>query len=251
LRYLYLLFDLQSVASWFVRHAPQVRGFGGVGGASSLVNKLENVNLLARTQLCKIMLRHGSDKSHFHDYTVVYSALFKAISDAPLRIFELGLGSNNPEVPSNMGNTGIPGASLRGWREYFPQALVYGADIDRGILFQESRIKTFHCDQLDPAAIRGLWTHPEMREGADIIIEDGLHTVEGNISFLEGSLDHLVPGGIYAVEDIDSDDIERWYGLLEGVYSKRYPDFDFAFAVLPTDSGLLDNNLLVIRRRAN
>lgn len=34
-------------------------------------------------------------------------------------------------------------------RELFPHALVYGADIDRDILFEEDRIKTFYCNQLD------------------------------------------------------------------------------------------------------
>ena len=184
----YFLFNLQTLTSWFVRNAPQVKGFNASGNASSLVTTLSNVNLTARTRLCKIMLRHGDDKSHFHDYTQVYSILFKGLRNGPLRVFEFGLGSNNPSVPSNMGLTGKPGASLRGWREFFPQALVYGADIDRGILFQESRIKRFYCDQLDSQAISDLWSQPELKDGVDILIEDGLHTFEGNISFLAGLL---------------------------------------------------------------
>jgi SAM-dependent methyltransferase len=140
---------------------------------------------------------------------------------------------------------GAPGASLRGWQQLFPHAIVYGADIDRRILFEEDRIKTFYCDQLDPSSIREVWSHPALRGGADIIIEDGLHTFEANISFLEDSLDHLRPGGIYVVEDIGWEDFEKWYERLDKVYSKQYPKHEFAFVVL-ADYGY--NNVLVIRR---
>jgi hypothetical protein len=196
------------------------------------------------------MTKYGSDKGRAHNYTTVYSALFKRCCDQPLRVFELGLGSNNPNVPSNMGLFGVPGASLRGWRELFPNAVVYGADIDRGILFQEDRIKTFYCDQLDRSSIRELWSHPDLQGGVDIIIEDGLHTFEANISFLEGSLAHLRPGGLYITEDIMWNRVDEWCDRLETIYSKQYPTYEFAFVVLP-DRGNESNNLLVVRRGAD
>jgi hypothetical protein len=93
------------------------------------------------------MTRHGSDKGKgqgWHNYTTIYSVLFGKLHDQPFLIFELGLGTNNPNFPVNMGINGRPGASLRAWRELFPRALVYGADIDRDILFEEDRIKTFY-----------------------------------------------------------------------------------------------------------
>ena len=124
---------------------------------------------------------------------------------------------------------------------------MYGADIDRNILFQEDRIKTFYCDQLDVSSIRELWSNAELQGGADIIIEDGLHTFDANVSFLEGSLDQLRPGGTYIVEDILSNHIEDWYERLETVYSKRYPNHEFAFVVLPSGKNR-DGNVLVVRR---
>ena len=169
------------------------------------------------------MTSFGSDKG-LHCYTPLYSALFKERCDKPLRVLELGLGTNNSDMLSNMGVFGAPGASLRGWRQLFPHALVYGADIDRRILFEEVRIKTFYCDQLDPSSIRELWSHPELRDGMDIIIEDGLHTFEANISFLEGSLDHLRPGGIYITEDVGGKRcFEGWYRLARNLL-KAMPD---------------------------
>jgi hypothetical protein len=79
----------------------------------------------------------------------------------------------------------------------------------------------------------------------DIIIEDGLHTFEANISFLEGSLEHLHPGGIYVIEDIGWDSFDKWYERLETVYSKQYPKYEFAFVVLANHG---HNNVLVARR---
>lgn len=191
------------------------------------------------------MTKCGSDKG-WNNYTPLYSALFSERWDQPLRVFELGLGTNNPNMLSNMGVFGVPGASLRGWRQLFPHALVYGADIDRGILFEEDRIKTFYCDQLDRSSIRELWSHPDLRGGVDVIIEDALHTFEANVSFLEASLDHLRPGGIYVTEDIGWDCLDEWYNRLEAIYSKQYPAYEFVLVVLASRGY---NNLLVVRRK--
>lgn len=176
------------------------------------------------------------------------SALFNRWRHKTVRIFELGLGTNNPELPSTMGVSGRPGASLRGWRELFPHSCVFGADIDRAILFQSDRIKTFYCDQLSQVAIRDLWSQPDLLSGMDIIIEDGLHTFEANVSFLEGSIEHLRPGGIYVVEDIQTEMVSRWRNQVETVYSKKHQTLVFALVVLPNPLNLVDNNLFIIRR---
>jgi hypothetical protein len=236
-------------ASWLVKSPPEVRGFGAA--ESNLLKQLRRINVLAPTKMCFVMTKYGSDKAHrWHNYTTVYSVLFKGFRDKSLRVFELGLGTNNPELASTMGVDGRPGASLRGWRELFPRALVYGADIDHNILFQENRIKTFYCDQLDQTAIRKLWAEPDLQDGVDVIIEDGLHTFEANVSFLKGSLEHLRPGGIYVIEDIVQETIETWYDEIETVYSTRYPTYEFAFVRVPNVDNHYDNNLLIIRRRS-
>jgi hypothetical protein len=147
-----------------------------------------------------------------------------------------------------MGEIGRPGASLRGWRDLFPQALIYGADIDRNILFESDRIHTFHCDQLDASSIRALWSRPELQGGVDIIIDDGLHTFDANVSFLEGSLGQLKPGGIYAVEDILEDAVPEWNRYLGSVAHERRPNFEFVFVGLANRENHYDNNMLLARR---
>jgi hypothetical protein len=96
--------------------------------ARHTLKQVRSVNALAPTKMCRVMVEYGSDKGKgWYNCTTVYSVLCKACRDQPLRIFELGLGTNNPALPSSMGVYGRPGASLRGWRELFPNAFVYGA----------------------------------------------------------------------------------------------------------------------------
>jgi len=235
-------------ASCFVRRTPKVHAFPR-DDSSELLRQLRAINALAPTKMCRIMTRYGSDKGQrWHNYTTVYSNLLGDLRDRPLRIFEIGLGTNSPNFAFGMGINGRPGASLRGWREIFPKALVYGADIDRDVLFEEERISTFYCDQLDPAAIRNLWSQPVLQGGMDIIIDDGLHTFDANVSFLDASLEHLRPGGIYVVEDILNEAIANWQSRWETVYSKQFPNHEFALVELPNSFNIWDNNLLIVRR---
>jgi hypothetical protein len=204
------------------------------------------------------MTWYGSDKDYnlsagrkVHNYTPIYSALFTGIRNQALRVFELGLGTTNPQLASNMGPDGWPGASLWGWRKFFPRALVYGADIDREILFEADRIKTFYCDQCDDSSIRSMWSEPELQgHGMDIIVEDGLHTFASNISFLEGSLGRLRAGGFYIIEDISTSVLNRWVEVLESVYARRFPTYEFSLIALPKQlrSYADSNNLLIIHR---
>lgn len=64
-------------------------------------------------------------------------------------ILEIGLGTNDPTLVSSMGSGGRPGPSLYAFKQYLPNANIYGADIDKDILFNEERINTCYVDQLD------------------------------------------------------------------------------------------------------
>jgi SAM-dependent methyltransferase len=104
-----------------------------------------------------------------------------------------------------MGEHARPGASLRAFSDYFRRALVFGADVDRRVLFQDerARIRTFYVDQRDPETVAALWREPELAgEPFDIVIDDGLHEPAANLTFLAGSFARLRPGGLYLVEDV-------------------------------------------------
>lgn len=145
-----------------------------------------------------------------HTYADLYYILFNFSRNSIKRVFECGLGTNNLDFKSNMGETGIPGASLRAWRDYFPNAKIFGADIDSQILFSEDRIETYQVDQTVLESIENMWEKISIEE-FDIIIDDGLHTFKAGISLFEASFSKLREGGIYVIEDITSEDKVRFY----------------------------------------
>ena len=73
---------------------------------------------------------------------------------------------------------------MRVWRDYFPNANVYGADIDKDILFSEERIKTFYIDQLNPSSIKDFWEKVNTKD-FDLIVDDGLHTFKAGITLFK------------------------------------------------------------------
>jgi len=159
-------------------------------------------------QLKRAFDKYGSDKATTHDYHYIYSLILKN-PDAVTDVLEIGLGTNNTDVVSHMGRDGRPGASLRAFREYLPNARVYGADVDRRILFEEDRIKTFFVDQTDLSSFEAFG---ESLRGCafDLIIDDGLHAPNANIATLGFALHRLKPGGWFAVEDIPERALPVW-----------------------------------------
>jgi SAM-dependent methyltransferase len=223
-----------------------------VGTELAPANPPPTFNGTKPTPLCSIMEKHGSDKGSLtmrnrHNYTTLYYELLKSWRLRELRVFELGLGTNFTDVKSNMGSNGKPGASLRGWAEFFPNARIFGADIDKRVLFQEDRIQTFYCDQLDPVAIKGMWLQKDLKEGFDLIVEDGLHEYAANVCFFENSIRKLKPGGIYSIEDIRSQDLALFVKKLNE-WRSTYTDFSFHLACIDHAHNKHDNNLLLVTR---
>ena len=148
---------------------------------SNTFSKFKSINLHSfskknkKSNNLKILFnKYGSDKSRDHDYHLIYCNLFKNLNSVK-KILEIGIGTNNENFPSNMGIKGTPGASLRAFRDFFKKARIFGADIDKNILFQENRIKTFHVDQSDSNSIKNLYK--KVGNNFDLIIDDGSHNL--------------------------------------------------------------------------
>lgn len=170
--------------------------------------------------LGELFVTYGSDKATLHNYHCLYGHILgepRRISS----ILEIGMGTNNPDVVSNMGVQGRPGASLRAFRDFLPHALVYGADVDRRILFSEDRIRTFFVDQLDPAALSALGE--QLPENLDLIIDDGLHAPDANLNTLAFALPRVRVGGWIVIEDIAPAALPFWQvvaALIPGRFEK-------------------------------
>jgi hypothetical protein len=199
------------------------------------------------TELC---VKYGSDKGSFNDYemtpygwkyhkyTDVYNMLLNHSREYFKNVFEVGLGTNNPAVESSMGVNGVPGASLRMWRDYFPNANIYGADIDKDILFKEDRISTFYVDQLDAESINKMWSEIDCK--FDLIVDDGLHRPNANISFLLNSFHKLKDNGIYIIEDIRTQDLNETCSFL------TENNYHFIYIDLSDSNSILDDRIILI-----
>ena len=151
---------------------------------------------------------YGSDKAGIHNYYLIYGCVLNDTHSID-SLMEIGLGTNNTDIPSNMGPKGKPGASLRAFRDFLPNANIYGADVDKRVLFTEDRIKTFYVNQTDPKTFEDLNSY--IPDELDVIIDDGLHAPNANIATLTYALSKLKNGGWCIIEDIIEDAIEIWH----------------------------------------
>ncbi len=201
-----------------------------------------------------IMNKYGSDKGgcgrfSCHNYTNLYQLLFNNIKNDNLNIFELGLGTNNTDIAYNMGPSGKPGASLKSWKEFLPNSMIYGADIDKSVLFNEDRIETFYCDQTSPDIIKDMWNSKKLKNiEFDFIIDDGLHEFDANIIFFENSLHKLKVNGYFIIEDLKLNTVSMMKKYISEAEIK-YRNFEFSLFELYLHNNQNDNNLLVIRRK--
>ena len=206
-----------------------------------------------KCELSRLCDYYGSDKGEVqstghpypfpsHTYADYYSSLFAHCRLAPTKVFECGLGTNNPDLASSMGVNGKPGASLRVWKEYFPNATIYGADIDRDVLFEEPRIKTYYVDQLDPDSIGEMWREVGVRD-FDFMLDDGLHTFEAGSTLFSNSIAMLAQHGVYVIEDVSGPDLREYDKFFSGL------NYRVEFISLHRVGMALGNNSLVVIRK--
>lgn len=213
-------------------------------------NNLNNLVNGSDTPLCEIMNRHGSDKGNgHHNYTKLYHHMFQHRRNEPLNILEIGIGSVNRSIPSNMagGRPYEPGASIRGWREYFPNAHIYCCDIDNSILniFDgDEKITAFHFNQYDHDKIHELFQAGKLLHGIkfDLIVDDGLHFFPVNCNVMKNFVPFMNSNGTYIIEDI-----------IHTEYNYRYIDFNilnqmnYQYVRLPNPQNPCDNNLFILK----
>jgi len=141
-----------------------------------------------------------------------------------------------------MGNNYKPGASLRVWRDYFINAKIIGADINRDVLFQEERIETFYIDQTNPVSINDFWKEVKLSD-FDFILDDGLHSFDAGLCLFEHSITKLSKHGIYIIEDVQLYDMLKY----KEYFLERNFQVDYVSLISP--SGPIQNhNLIIIRK---
>ncbi len=145
---------------------------------------------MSRDSLLKIGMRHGTDKPD-HQFLPHYDAIFASRRDDHLQIMEIGINTvTSPE-----------GGSLRMWKEYFPNAEIYGLDVMPEKAFTEDRIRVFTGLQGDAEFLDRVvaQTGP-----LDYVVDDGSHCSCDHIASFAALWPHITPGGWYIIEDCAS-----------------------------------------------
>ena len=208
------------------------------------VNLNYTVNSSSNSKLTNLMNLYGSDKggkNNHHNYSDFYSELFFNNRKDIKNFLEIGLGTNNINMPSNMGENGVPLASLKAWRDFFENANIYGADIDKDILKNDERIKTFYVDQTDPVKIKSMFKNIGV-EKFDIILEDGLHEYNANICFFENSIEYLSDTGFYIIEDVYFKDKKKFINYFKNC------DYNYLIVDIYHNNNIANNCIVIVRK---
>jgi len=141
--------------------------------------------------LHKLGLKYRTDKvdeihtTHYMSYCDIYDRYFYNIRHNVKKFVEIGVKD---------------GCSLRMWQEYFPNATIYGVDIDpRCKRFEEDRIKIFIGDQNDDNFLLDL---KEAIGEYDILLDDGSHITRHQIKTFNYLYENSAKNGFYIIEDL-------------------------------------------------
>lgn len=163
--------------------------------------------------LQELALKYGTDKSsNGHNYIPFYE---KTLPDNPKKILEIGVKE---------------GASIRMWRDYFPNAEIHGLDLFEEFPIPDIPGAVFHKgNQCDYSLLERL-----RQENFDVIIDDGSHNARHQMVTFFG----LFNGGHYYIEDTHCNQME--------FYSEGLPEKFRAtnvFISLSTSNNLGDHQI--------
>ncbi len=162
--------------------------------------------------------RHGSDKS-LHGYHNIYDPLLGSRREQVSDVLEVGIGTLDPDAVSTMrgfsGPDYQPGASLRAWSDYFPNATIYGLDTQPDTQVGGGRIVTKLCDSTDAGQVNAALP-PSLL--FDLIVDDGDHEPDSQLATLTNLWPRVKPGGLYVIEDVHA----AFYPLLVNVVGPNW-----------------------------
>lgn len=151
-----------------------------------------------RTELCLLGAKYGADKSPLigHCYTPFYYEYLKDKRFEIKKVLEIGIGywRQFKYIPNYQ-----MGASLKMWRDFFPNAQIHGADIAKEAMFTDERITTHYCDETKAEDIIKLVD--EVGTDVDLVIDDAMHHIHNQVFLLDTLMPLLQKSVIYVVED--------------------------------------------------
>lgn len=149
---------------------------------------------------------HGAVGKFESGYAPTYAHIYDRLEGITVKnILEIGV---------------LGGGSHRAWRDIYPDANIWGFDIDPATLIREPRLETFVGDQLKISDLTFL--RSQLPSTFELIVDDGWHQPEAGMNSLRTFLPALADGGYYVVEDIDLGRYRKVWTTLSGVLSPCY-----------------------------
>lgn len=150
------------------------------------------------TELTRLANKYKTDKGTVagpgqHGFTEVYHQFLKYKRNEVSKLFEIGVAH---------------GSSLRMWKNYFPNAKIYGIDINPDYIFQEERIITCVADSNNEEQLESFIN--KYGNNFDIIIDDGGHHPINQQKTLGILFKYVKPGGFYILEDLHTSFMKGW-----------------------------------------
>ncbi len=148
-------------------------------------------NLAAPGELDQLAINYGTDKSsQWHNYAVKYEKYFAPYKDLSIKFLEIGLAM---------------GHSAHMWEHYFSKADLHFIENDKKFLniYQTHTPGRSHCYWADQANEADLVQFLlESGGNFDIILDDGGHQMDQQITSFKILFPALKSGGLYIIEDL-------------------------------------------------
>lgn len=131
-----------------------------------------------------IGLKYNTDKAGKHNFLKVYEKYLEKDKDSIKNILELGIYN---------------GSSIRMWRDYLPNANIYGIDMLYSRLSLE-KTTLFKCHQSNIPRMLGIMK--KIGNDIDIIIDDCSHRMDDQQTSLAALFPYVKKNGLYVIEDV-------------------------------------------------
>ena len=147
-------------------------------------NHIDYITHRPETELLRLWEESRASKQG-HNYLALYHRHFSEQREQVEKVLEIGVQTDR---------------SVRMWEKYFPNATIYGLDLDpKCKQFEGGRVKIHIGDQSSPQVL------DQLPKDFDIIIDDGSHIPEHQIgTFIHLFQNNMKPRGIYVVEDTEN-----------------------------------------------
>ena len=148
-------------------------------------DNLDRIGFVEGTDKASVMATKIGSLALAKNYLQHYDLFFNAFREENFSMIEFGCAD---------------GASLRTWEQYFPNAQIYGVDLDNGAKRHET--ERIHVVVGDATAQK---TFDELKSAANevrIIIDDASHAWSDQRRSFELFWDMLEPDGFYVCEDL-------------------------------------------------